>query len=112
MFQCCRDVDNDGEATDFNEANVTDLFNFEEKLTVQKGDISTKNVDIMKPLKYRIIFWRTLERPLINFEGTLDLNLSENSVIVATNAAHATKFPITDTTLYVSTVYNTKLLEQ
>ena len=56
MFQCCRDVDNDGEATDFNEANVTDLFNFEEKLTVQKGDISTKNVDIMKPLKYRIIF--------------------------------------------------------
>ena len=66
----------------------------------------------MKPLKYRVIFGRTLERPLINFEGALDLNLSENSIIVATNAAHATKFPITYTTLYVSTQYNTKLLEQ
>ena len=39
MFQCFRDVDNDGEATDFNEANVTDLFNFKEKLTVQKGEM-------------------------------------------------------------------------
>ena len=55
---------------------------------------------------------------LINYEITLDLNWSENCVIVATNvAAPATRFSITDTKLYVplvtlSTQDNAKLLEQ
>ena len=39
--------------------------------------------------------------PLINCEITLDLNWSENCVIVATNvAAEAATFSITDTKLY------------
>ena len=55
---------------------------------------------------------------LTNCEITLDLNWSENWVIVATNlAAQVTTFSITDTKLYVpvvilSTQDNPKLLEQ
>ena len=54
---------------------------------------------------------------LINCVINLDLNWSENCVIVATNvAAQATTFPITDTKLYVpvvtlSTQDNAKLLK-
>ena len=55
--------------------------------------------------------------PLINCEVTLDLNLSESCVIVATNVAQTTKVSITDTKLYVPVVTlltqdNAKLLEQ
>ena len=56
--------------------------------------------------------------PLINCELNLDLNWSENCVIVATNAtAQAKTFSITDTKLYVPFVtllaqYNGKLLKQ
>ena len=56
--------------------------------------------------------------PLINCEVNLDLNWSENCVIVVTNvAAQATTFSITDTKIYVpvvtlSTEDNAKLLEQ
>ena len=51
----------------------------------------------MVPLKYLSNVWRTFEVRLINCEITLDLNWSENCVIVATNvAAQATTFLITD----------------
>ena len=56
--------------------------------------------------------------PLINCEINLDLNWSENCVIVATNVtAQATRFSLTDRKLYVpvvtlSTQDNAKLLEQ
>ena len=56
--------------------------------------------------------------PLINCEITLDLNWSENCVIVATSvAAQSTIFSTTDTKLYVpvvtsSTGDNAKLFEQ
>ena len=72
----------------------------------------------MVPLKYLSNFWRTLEMPLTNCEITLDLNWSENFVIVATNVAdQVITFSITDTKLYVpvvtlSTQYGAKLLEQ
>ena len=72
----------------------------------------------MVPLKYLSNFWRTLEMPLINCEITIDLNYSENCVIVPTNvAAQATTFSITDTKRYVpvvtlSTQDNAKLLQQ
>ena len=121
LWQFCRDaptVGDDVAITDFNEANATDSFNLKEKLTGQTGNNGTKNVEIMVPLKYLRNFWRTLEMPLINCEITLDLNWSENCVIVATNvAAQATTFSITDIKLYVpvvtlSTHDNAKLLEQ
>ena len=56
--------------------------------------------------------------PVINCETTLDLNWSENCVIVATDvAAQATTISLTETKLYVpvvslSTKDNAKLLEQ
>ena len=57
---------------------------------------------MMIPLKCLRNFWKTLEMPLINCGITLDLNWSENCVIVANNAAAQAKtFSITDTELYV-----------
>ena len=72
----------------------------------------------MVPLKYLSNFWRTLEMPFIDCKITLDLNWSENCIIMATNvAAQARTFSITNTKLYVpvvtlSTQDNAKLLEQ
>ena len=88
LFQYCRDVpvlDNDAEVIDFTEANITDLFNLQEKLTGQAGGNGKKSVEIKVSLKYQNNVWRTLEMPLINCEITLGLNWSENWVIVATN---------------------------
>ena len=122
LWQYCRNdpaVYDDGAITDFTGANaITDLFKIKEKITGQTGDNGTKTVEIMVPLKYLSIFWRTLEMPLINCEISLDLNWSENCVIVATNvAAQATTFSIPDTKFYIpvitlSTQDNAKLLEQ
>ena len=72
----------------------------------------------MVPSKYLSNIWRTLEIPLINCEITLDLNCSEDCVIVATNIAdQGATFSITDAKLYVpvltlSTQDNAKILEQ
>ena len=72
----------------------------------------------MVPLKYLSNIWRTLEMPLIDCKIALDLNWSENCVIVATNvAAQITTLSITNRKLYVavvtlSTKDNAKLLEQ
>ena len=109
LFQFCRDVravDDDGQITDFTEAKIsTDLLNLKVKLTVQTEKNGTKNVEIMIPLEYPSNIWRTLEMPLINCEITLDLNWSENRVIVANNvAAQAVTFSITDTKRYVTVV--------
>ena len=72
----------------------------------------------MVPLKYLSNFWRTLEMPIINCEIALDLNWSENCVIVATDIAdQGATFSIADTNIYVPVVTlsiqdNAKLLEQ
>ena len=59
----------------------------------------------MVPLKYVSNFLRTLEMPLINCEITLDLNWSENCVIVATHIENeGAAISITDTKLYVPVV--------
>ena len=58
------------------------------KLTGKTGGNYTKDVEIMVPSKYLSSFWRTFEMPLINCEINLDLNWSENCVIVATNVAN------------------------
>ena len=84
LWQFHRDVpalDNDGTITNFTENNATESFNLKVKLTGQTGDDGTENVEIMVPLKYLSNFWRTLERPLINCEITLDLNWSEKCVM-------------------------------
>ena len=54
----------DNTTTDFTGANaITNLFKITEKITIQTGEIGTKNVEIMVPLKYVSNFLRTLEMP-------------------------------------------------
>ena len=121
LWQHCLDipaVDYNNEIFDFTENNLTDSFNFKVKITEQTGNGGTKNVEIMVPLKYLSIFWRTLEMPLINCEINLILTWSAICVIVSTNNANQNAtFAITNTRLYVtivtlSTRENAKLLQQ
>ena len=111
-------VDANGVITNFTDGNATtNSFSLLVKLTCQTGNNGTKTVEIVVPLKYLGNFCKILEVPLINCEVTLDLNWSENCVIVATNVAvQATTFSITDRKRYVpvvtlSTQDNAKRLE-
>ena len=108
LWKYCRDVPSvidDSAVTDFTGANVTDSFNLKAKLTGKTDNNGTNNVEIMAPLKHLSNFWKTLEMPLMNYEITLDLNWTENCVIVATNvAAQTTTFLITDAKIYVPVV--------
>ena len=71
----------------------------------QTGNIGTKNVEIIVPLKYLSNLWRTLKLSLINSEINLGLSWSENCVIVASDVvAQATTFSVTDTKRYVPVV--------
>ena len=77
-----------------------------------------KNVELMVPLAYLSVFWRSLELPLINCEVNLVLTWFANCVIIASNVANQNAtFVITNTKLYVpivtlSTQDNAKLLQQ
>ena len=110
------DVNNNGNTVDFNKANVTDLFNFKEKIKGKTENDGTKDVEVMVPLKYLSNCWSTLEILLINCEFNLDLNRSANYVTVSFNVANeGLKFSKTNTKFYVlvvtlSTQDNTKLL--
>ena len=69
LWQYCREkpaVDNNGTIIVFNAANVTDSFNFSQRITGQTENNDTKNVEMGVPLKYSSNFWRTLETSLIN----------------------------------------------
>ena len=92
-------------------------FKFKQKLTGSTGDNGKKAVQILVPLKYLSIFWRTLEIPLVNCEINHILTWSANCVVCNAAAGQATRFVITDTKLYVpvitsSTQDNAKLLQQ
>ena len=121
LWQYCQDipaVDNNNAIVNFTNNNLTDSFNFKVKMTGQTGDDGTKNVEIMVPLAYLSVFWRSLELPLINCEVNIILTWSANCVIVSTNVANQNATSaITDTKLYVpvvalSTQDNAKLLQQ
>ena len=60
LWQYCKDipavVDNDNAITDFDNNNLTDLFNFKVKMAGQTGDDGTKNVEIMVSLSYLSVF--------------------------------------------------------
>ena len=69
LWRYCKDipaVDNNNAIVNFTDNNLTDSFNFKVKMIGQTGDDRTKNVEIMVPLPYLNIFWRSLELPLIN----------------------------------------------
>ena len=121
LWQYCKDipaVDNNHAIVNFTDNNLTDSFNFKVKIIGQTGDDGTKNVEIMVPLAYLSVFWRSLELPLINFEVNLILTWYVNCVIVSTNVTNQNSaFAITNTKLYVpvvtlSTQDNAKLLQQ
>ena len=92
-------------------------FKFKQKITGETGAHSTKDVNIMVPLKYLTNFWRTFEMSLINCKINLILTWSANCIISNATANQATTFTKTDTKLYVpivtlSTPDNAKLLQQ
>ena len=104
--------------TDDPNDNLTDSESFKSKVKITgktPNNGNTKDVEIIVPLKYLSIFWRTLEMPLINCEVNLILTWSKDCVI--TNSTGEGKFAITKTKLYVpvitlSTKDNEKLLQQ
>ena len=74
-------VNNAGNIVDFAAINTNDSFKFKTKITGQtNNDGEINGVEIMVPLKYLSNFWRTLQMPLINCEGELNLNWSANCV--------------------------------
>ena len=94
--------------------NLTDSKLSKSKLKITGNTPADGNTKVV-PLKYLSIFWRTLEKTLINCEVNLILTWSSTCVI--TNSAGARRFTITDTKLYVpvvtlSTQDNAKLLQQ
>ena len=103
LWQYCKDipaVDNTHAILNFTDNNLTDSFNCKVKITGQTGDDGTKNVEIMVPLSYLSVFWRSLELHLINCEVNLILAWSANCVIVFTNVTNQNAtFAITDTKL-------------
>ena len=62
-------LDNNNITIDFsaNDSNSI-LFNFKQQVTGQTGNVGTKHVEVIVPLKYLSNFWKTLEMPLINCE--------------------------------------------
>ena len=103
-------VDDNGAIVAFKRDNDTDLFKFKTKIIGKTaannndGNIAGR-VEIMVPLKYLRMFWRTLEMPLTNCEIELILNWSRNSVIISINVANQIPtFTIAKTTLHVPVV--------
>ena len=109
LWQYCRDEPNN---------NLANSESFKSKIKITgktANNGNEKDVEIMVPLKYLSIFWRTLEIPLINCEVSLILTWS--STFVITNSTGEGSFKITDTKLYVSGVTlstqdNAELLQQ
>ena len=77
LWQYYRDeptLGNNGNIIDFLAKNNNNIsFKFKYQITGQTGNSSTKNVEIMVPLKYLSNFWRTLEMLLIDCEVSLQL---------------------------------------
>ena len=96
LWQYYRDEPND---------NLEYSESFKSKIKIKgktPDDGNKKDVEIMVPLKYLKFFWRTLEMPLINCEGSLMLTWSSTCVI--TNSTGERKFEITHTKLYAPEV--------
>ena len=82
--------------------NLTDSESFKSKVKITGNTPAagnTKDVEIIAPLKYLSICWRTLEMPLINCEVYLILTWSKDCVI--TNCTGEGKFAITESQSYL-----------
>ena len=74
LWQNYRDepaLDNNGSIVDFPADNNNSTSKFKRSIARKKGNGSTKDVEIMVPLKYLHNFWRSLEMPLINCKISL-----------------------------------------
>ena len=82
---------------------------FKQNITGVKGANSTKNVEIMVPLKYLSDFWRTREMSLINCEINLVSSLVwELSYIQCCCESKKTTFAITDRIFWIINSQNKK----
>ena len=84
-------------------------FKYKASLIGNTENNGTKNgVKIAVSLKYLSIFWRSLEKPLINCKVELSLNWTENCILTlnpnANNNINKAICTITDATLYVPIV--------
>ena len=76
-------------------------FKSKQKITGQRGNDRTKDVEIMVPLKYLISFQRTLQMLIIYCEINIFFIWSEKSYLVTGNSGdQETKLAITDTKCY------------
>ena len=102
LWQFCKDipaVDNDNAIVNFTENNLTDIMSGQTEMMVRRK-FSTKNVEIMVPLKYLSNFWRTREMSFVNCEINLIVTWSKKRVIVSINVANQNAtLEITDTKL-------------
>ena len=77
LWQNYRDeptLDNNVNNIDFpDDSNNSALFKFKQKITGQTGNGSTKDVEIMVPLKHLSNFWRALEMSFNNCQISLQL---------------------------------------
>ena len=62
-------LENNNNIIDFHSNNNNSIsFKFKQQIKWQIGNSSTKDIEIMAPLKYLSNFWRTRAIPLINCE--------------------------------------------
>ena len=96
-------LDNNNKIIDFSaDNNNSASFKFKQRITGERGNNSTKDVEILIPLKCPSNLWRALKKLLINCEISLQLKLSKNCILVAGTAANQNpEFEITDLKLYV-----------
>ena len=83
-----------GAVVDFTDNDTSDSFNFKEEIT---GNDSTKDVEILVPLRYLSNFWRTIKMSLINCENKFILTWSANCFMSSNTATdQATTFAATE----------------
>ena len=88
MWNNYRDEPNSGVGGESNNVNysIKDSKSFDYKTSItgkSEGVNTTKDVEIVVPLKYLSNFWRTLDMPLINCEINLFLTWSEKCVLTS-----------------------------
>ena len=88
-----------------NNDNYSPLFKYKASIIDNNEENRTKNgVKIVVQLKYLIIFWRSLEMPLINCKIELSLNWIKNCVLTDAANANSATYEIADAKLYVPVV--------
>ena len=107
-------INNNGVIVDVPDHLDSASFKYKQEITRNNW---AKDAEIMLPLKYLSIFWRTLEMPLINCKINFFFNLVWGMYLAGSVDNQEPKFAITETKRYVLVVTawtqdNAKLLQQ